>query len=308
MLRIQRSVTHEQEFTNCVYISPNYTLIPQDTKYVVLNRRWVFALDRSEGCPVDAILINCSIRNLIRSSMDSVRLDRQVTVEPLTGIFPTTSQPANTTYLAIYRMENPEVGPPTMFRKLAIEVLNSLGTFNITNMNESSIEFSVSEWWIDTLMYKFHNNYNNIMYYIDRLVKVSNTDAKQIDYLNYLNEERQVPSLDMMRIEIPLENKVAGTFADMDYGECVCHVIQPNITKLYDYIKYKFSNSVIYDKMPLAVDAKECFGLDTNVAMMFHVKFVNALNITIDTFDGYNIQSKSPFGILTHATVIEFVN
>jgi hypothetical protein len=291
MFRVQKCNTHEQELVNRIFISLENKTIPQNTQYIVVNRQWVFALSRISDCPIKSILINSSMRK----SMNT-RLDRQVTVEPLTRVLSTRGQTKVKllTYLAMFSMENPEVGPPTLFRKLAVKVLNSLSEFNILDMNESSIEFSISEYWLDIILHRFQTNYNNVKYYIDRLVKVSDEDdSSNNSCLDALDEENQVPALAKLEIEIPLNDKVAGTFADMDYGECVCHVIQPNVARLYEYIKQRILNTVIYDGMSLVVDTRECFGLDTDVAMLFHVRSVP-------------IQSR--LGILTPDTVIEFVN
>jgi hypothetical protein len=131
-------------------------------------------------------------------------------------------------------------------------------------------------------------------YYIDRLVKVSEVDdSSNESYLNQLDEDNQVPALAKLEIEIPKMDKVAGTFAGMDYGECVCHVIQPNIARLYEYITRRMNNTVIYGGMSLAVDTRECFGLDTDVAMLFHVR-AQSIYLRI--------------GCLTLETEIQFVN
>ena len=292
MLRIQRCVTHEQALNNRVYISPDYKQIPQDTQYVVINRRWVFVLARSSDCPLDAILTNCNIRNLMNTT--GVRLDSLVTVEPLGNVQPTPiqyngNQPS---YLAMFKTDNPEVGPLPVFRKLAVNVLRSLGPIRITDINESSIEFSDMEHDIDRVLQKYHANYNNVKYYIKNLVKVSDISYYNETYLDDLDGNQVMP-LAKLQVAIPQNDKVAGTFADMDYGECVCHVIQPNVSKLYEYIKTKMANTVIYAGMTLAVDTRECFGLDTNVAMMFKV-----------THHLCDVQ----MGVLTPDTVIEFVS
>ena len=152
------------------------------------------------------------------------------------------------------------------------------------------LNFVIAEYWYDTILESFQSNYNNVGNYFNSLLKVS--DVKK-SYLYDLDEENQVPALDTLEIEIPLNDKVAGTFAGLDYGECVCHVIQPNTSRLYEYIKQRMLNTVIYDDMSLIVDPRECFGLDRDVAMLFHVRSVP-------------IQAR--LGILTPDTVIEFVN
>ncbi len=291
MFRIQKCNTHEQALTNHVFISLENNNIPLDTQYVVVNRQWVFALSRISDCPTNAILTNCSTRKL----MDA-RLDSLVIVEPLSNVRSPCVYYKQQTFLAMFRMENPEVGPPSVFRKLAAEVLHSLlsvkmlNSFKILEMNESSIEFVIAEYWHDTIMERFQSNYNNVGYYFNSLLKVS--DVKN-SYLNDLDEENQVLALDKLEIEIPNFDKVAGTFAGLDYGECVCHVIQPNTSRLYEYIKQRMINTVIYNGMSLIVDPRECFGLDSDVAMLFHVRPVP-------------IQPR--LGILTPETVIEFVN
>lgn len=309
MLRIQRNETHEQALTNRVYISNENKRIPEDTQYVVVNRQWVFALARTRDCPLDAILTNVMIRKMD----SSLQLDKHVIVEPLESVRLVQSshrqEPGNKTrYLAVYRMDNPEVGPPSMFRRLAVEVLNSLGTISITEMNESSIEFTWTEQWTGTISQRFQDNYNNVQYYIDRLVKLDDNNTN-VNYLNYLIEENRVPALAKLVIEVPLLDKVAGTFADMDYGECVCHVIQPNLSRIYEYIKHNMANTVIYEGMSLAVDPQICFNQKTSVSMLFRVRSVQAPTTAgIDTFDGHCQKTNSPFGILTPETVIEFVN
>jgi hypothetical protein len=309
MLRIQRSETYDQALTNRVYISNENKRIPEDTQYVVINRQWVFALARTRDCPLNAILTNVIIRKLD----SALKLDKHVTVEPLESVRLVQSshrqEPGNQTrYLAVYRMDNPEVGPPSLFRKLAVEVLNSLGMVSITEMNESSIEFTVAELQTETITQRFQDNYNNVRYYIGRLVKLDDNKTN-VNYLNYLIEENRVPALAKLVIEIPLLDKVAGTFADMDYGECVCHVIQPNLPRLYEYIKHYMLNTVIYEDMSLAVDPQICFIQKTRVSMLFRVRSVQAPTTAgIDTFDGHCQQTNSPFGILTPETVIEFVN
>ena len=308
MLRIQRNETHDQALTNRVYISNENKQIQEDTQYVVINRQWVFALARTRDCPLDAILTNVIIRKLD----SALKLDKHVTVEPLERVSPVQGHMhdlrTQTRYLAVYRMDNPEVGPPSIFRRLAVEVLNSLGMVSITEMNESSIEFTVTEHQTETITQRFQDNYNNVRYYIDRLVKIDGNKTN-VNYLNYLNRENRVPALAKLVIEIPLLDKVAGTFADMDYGECVCHVIQPNLPRLYEYIKHYMLNTVIYKDMSLAVDPQICFNQKNRVSMLFRVRSVQAPTTAgIDTFDGHCQKTNSPFGILTPETVIEFVN
>jgi len=309
MLRIQRNETHEQALTNRVYISNENKRIPEDTQYVVINRRWIFALARTWNCPLDAILTNVMIRK-----MDSaLRLGEHVTVEPLEYVHPVHGYMhgpgTQARYLAVYRMDNPEVGPPSLFRRLAVEVLNSLGTVSIVDMNESSIEFTWTEQWTGTILQRFQDNYNNVQYYIDRLVKVDDDNNTNVNYLNYLNEENRVPALAKLEIEVPLLDKVAGTFAGLDYGETVTSVILPNLSRLYEYIKHNMANTVIYEGMSLAVDPQICFNQKTSVSMLFRVRSVQAPTTAgIDTFDGHCQQTNSPFGILTPETVIEFVN
>lgn len=288
MFRIQKCNTHEHALVNHVFISLENNTVPQDTQYVVVNRQWVFALSRISECPTDAILTNCSTRKFM-----GVRLDSLVTVEPLSQVMSPCVYYKQQTLLAMFRMETPEVGPPSLFRKLAVKVLNSLAEFNILDMNESSIEISISEYWLDIILHRFQSNYNNVSYYINRLIKVSDMDDSNNSYLNDLDEENQVPALAKLEIEIPKLAKVAGTFAGLDYGECVCHIIQPNTARLYEYIKQLMVNTVIYNGMSLIVDTRACFGLDHDVGMLFHVRSVP-------------IQSR--LGILTPETVIEFVN
>ena len=142
MFRIQTCNTHEQALVNHVFISLDNKTIPQDTQYVVVNRQWVFAMSRISDCPTNAILTNYSTRKF----MDA-RLDSQVIVEPLSQVMSPRVYYKQKTFLARFRMENPEVGAPSVFRKLAADVLHSLisvkmlDSFKILEMNESSIEF-----------------------------------------------------------------------------------------------------------------------------------------------------------------------
>lgn len=306
MFRIQKCQTHEQAESGNVYLAINTPDIPNETEYVVINRNWVFKLGRSPDCTVDELFTNVNILKLMNA-----RLDSQVTVEPLQNVRRTSGHSSLVRYLAMFKLPNPEIGPPTNFRQQAASVLVSLCGVPV-NIGESNVECIVKAGDVNEFIAKFNANYNNVKYYFDRLVMsvANHAPSGPVNYLDYLTSDSKVPALAKMEIEIPLNDKVAGTFAGLDYADCVLDIIQPNTNALYDYIRTTLACMVIYDGMNLAIDPVKCFGAQDQpmTYMTFRVKSVSAPTTAVDTFDGLSHMTNSPFGILTPETEIQFVN
>jgi hypothetical protein len=303
MFRIQKCNSVEQAESGAVYLAMQTPEIPNETDYVVINRNWVFKLGRSPDCTLDELFTNVTIRKLM-----SARLDTQVTVEPLQHVQRTSGHSSLVRMLAMFKLSNPEVGPPTHFRTQGAGVLISLGGIPI-NTGESNVECIVKAGDVNEFIEKFNANYNNVKYYFDRLVMsaVNHMPTGPVNYLDYLTLDNRVPALAKLEIEIPLNDKVGGTFAGLDYADCVLDIIQPNTIAMYDYIRTTLAGMVIYDGMALAIDPVKCFGT-LEQPMTFRVKSVSAPTTAVDTFDGRCHITNSPFGILTPETEIQFVN
>lgn len=312
MLRIQKCNSDDKTVSNLVYVAPRCN-VPADTEYVVINRQYIFKLARSPDCPQNGIMANLVLRKLMNINVDSL-----VTVEPLQNIIRTNGHSNLVGFMAMFRMTNPELGPPAIFRHNAAGVVNTLGA-TVTASHESNLECVVHADGVNAFMTRFESNYNNVRYYIDRVVmtSVNHRPAGDVNYLDYLTLDNKVPTIAKLEIEIPIVDKVAGTFAGLDYALCLRELIQPNLLQLYEYLAKQLSSSVIYDNMRVAVDSRLCFlaadltpEYSTNMdkTLFFRVRSLTAPTHVMDTYEGQYHVTNAPFGVLAPETEIVFVS